>query len=166
MIAPRNVLGDQKQRIKAIIMHSKPHGDLEADQVGILVGGVANVTIYSGGIGSFGLPVIVTDSDNLVVADAGGVGIDGYYSMFLTEDAATLTESEQPLIREQDVLKLEQITKVIQGEHAFNLGLKGFTWDETNGGPSPTDAALTTGTNWDKKYADDKSLGGSIWLTL
>ena len=29
------------------------------------------------------------------------------------------------------------------------MGLRGYAWDVANGGQSPTDAAIATGTNWD-----------------
>ena len=46
-----------------------------------------------------------------------------------------------------------------QSEWTENVGLKGFTWDETNGGKSPVKAALETGTNWDKVWADKLCAG-------
>ncbi|MGH9339528.1 MAG: major capsid protein, partial [Acidobacteriota bacterium] len=48
----------------------------------------------------------------------------------------------------------------IQGEYAYNLRLRGFAWDVTNGGANPTDSALGTSTNWDKAATADKSLAG------
>jgi len=46
----------------------------------------------------------------------------------------------------------------IQGEHAFNVGCKGFKRDVTDGGANPTDTALGTTTNWDKDVTEDKNL--------
>jgi hypothetical protein len=50
----------------------------------------------------------------------------------------------------------------LQGEFAFNVGLKGFQWDVTNGGANPTDSALGTGSNWDLIAADIKDTSGII----
>lgn len=49
-----------------------------------------------------------------------------------------------------------------QADYSFQVGLKGFAWDTANGGASPTDAELATGTNWDKAVAFDKHLAGTL----
>ena len=53
-----------------------------------------------------------------------------------------------------------------QGEYAYNMKVKGFTWDVTNGGANPTAAAVATATNWDKTVADDKNIGGVQLVTV
>lgn len=55
-----------------------------------------------------------------------------------------------------------RIETTMQVDYTFGLGLKGYTWDETNGGKSPTDAELATGTNWDKVMTDIKHTAGVI----
>ncbi|CAH9015671.1 putative major capsid protein [Vibrio phage 242E40-1] len=49
-----------------------------------------------------------------------------------------------------------------QADYSFQIGLKGYAWDVTNGGKSPTDAELATGTNWDKAVAFDKHTAGTL----
>ena len=49
-----------------------------------------------------------------------------------------------------------------QADYTFNLKLKGFAWDVTNGGSSPNDAALGTGTNWDIAVSDNKHTLGTL----
>jgi hypothetical protein len=49
-----------------------------------------------------------------------------------------------------------------QADYTFGLKIKGFSWDVANGGASPTDAELLTGSNWDKAYAEDKHLAGTL----
>ena len=56
----------------------------------------------------------------------------------------------------------ERIETTMQVDYTFGLGLKGYTWDETNGGKSPTDAELATGSNWDKVASDIKHTAGVI----
>lgn len=36
-----------------------------------------------------------------------------------------------------------------QSDYTFNVKMKGYAWDIANGGASPTDAELGTGSNWD-----------------
>ena len=42
------------------------------------------------------------------------------------------------------------------------LKLKGYSWDVTNGGKSPTDAELAPATNWDKAVAENKHTLGTL----
>jgi hypothetical protein len=56
----------------------------------------------------------------------------------------------------------ERIETSFQADYSFAVGLKGYTWDETNGGKSPTDAELATGSNWDKVSTDIKHTAGVI----
>ena len=49
-----------------------------------------------------------------------------------------------------------------QADYSFQIGLKGYAWDTANGGKSPTDAELATGTNWDKAVAFDKHTAGTL----
>lgn len=49
-----------------------------------------------------------------------------------------------------------------QADYSFGLKLKGYSWDMTNGGKSPTDAELATSTNWDKSVAEGKHTLGTL----
>lgn len=52
----------------------------------------------------------------------------------------------------------------MQVDYTFGLGLKGYTWDAASGGKSPSDAALGTGSNWDKVATSDKHTAGVITI--
>lgn len=54
----------------------------------------------------------------------------------------------------------ENIISTYQAEWSYNLGIKGFAWDKTNGGHAPDDTALAVNTNWDKIVSDNKDLAG------
>jgi hypothetical protein len=56
----------------------------------------------------------------------------------------------------------KRIETTWQADYSFQIGLKGFAWDTVNGGPSPIDAELATGTNWDKAVAFDKHTLGTL----
>lgn len=49
-----------------------------------------------------------------------------------------------------------------QADYTFGLKLKGYSWDATNGGKSPTDAELATASNWDKAVTEDKHTLGTL----
>lgn len=54
----------------------------------------------------------------------------------------------------------ERIETTLQVDYTFGVGLKGYTWDTVNGGKSPTDAEIATGTNWDKTATSIKHTAG------
>jgi hypothetical protein len=58
----------------------------------------------------------------------------------------------------------QRITTTMQADYTFGLGLKGYAWDITNGGKSPTDAELATGSNWDKIATSVKHTAGVLTL--
>ncbi len=50
----------------------------------------------------------------------------------------------------------------MQVDYTFGLAIKGYTWDETNGGKSPSDAEIGTGSNWDKTATSIKHTAGVV----
>lgn len=151
-------MGDAAANVVCWAMHSKPYFDLMKQAIADKIFEVAGVTIYSGTVATFGRPVIVTDSLSLW-ADNGSL-TDTYNVLGLVPGAAIIKESEERSIVSQVVTGLENLVVRLQGEYAFNLGLKGYTWDVTNGGANPADATIATGSNWDKVATDNKSTAG------
>jgi len=49
-----------------------------------------------------------------------------------------------------------------QADYTFGLSLKGYAWDVANGGASPLDAELFTGTNWDIAVTSTKHSLGTL----
>lgn len=151
-------MGDAGDRITAFIMHSKSYYDLVGQAITDKITDVANVAIYQGTTATLGRPVVVTDAPALLVSGTP----DEYGILGLVDEACTINESEERNIVSDTVTGLENLVLRIQGEYAYNLKLKGMTWDITNGGANPLDAAVATGTNWDQVATDDKSLPGVI----
>lgn len=58
----------------------------------------------------------------------------------------------------------QRITTTMQADYTFGLGLKGYAWDTANGGKSPTDAEIATGSNWDKIATSLKHTAGVLTL--
>jgi len=100
--------------------------------------------------------VIVTDAPSLVVA--GAPGTDTVLS--LATGAATVFDGGDVISNIETNNGQQRIETTMQVDYSFGLGLKGYSWDETNGGKSPTDAELATGTNWDKTATDIKHTAG------
>lgn len=58
----------------------------------------------------------------------------------------------------------ERIETTWQSDYTFGLKMKGYAWDVANGGASPIDAELATGTNWDKAVTEDKHTLGTLLI--
>lgn len=148
-------LGDASGNIAAWVVHSKPMHNYWAN-------GVANAArLYTYGTVAvvadpFGAPMIMSDVPALVVA---GSPVD-YLSLGLVPGAA-IVERNSDFTQNIDTRNGdENILRSYQAEWSYNLGLKGFTWDKTNGGKAPNAASITTGTNWDKTATSFKHLAG------
>jgi hypothetical protein len=107
-----------------------------------------------------GKPMIVTDAPALRVAGTP----NKLYAMSLVEGAATVIDAGDVISNIQTNNGQTRIETTMQVDYSFGLALKGFTWDETNGGKSPSDAALGTATNWDKVVTDNKMMAGVMLI--
>lgn len=155
-------MGDRSDRIVAWVMHSKVYFNLVKEQIAAKIEGIANFNVQTGTPVTLNRPVIVTDSPSLAVT-SGSPAVTDYYTLGLVRGGAMAEVTETSDIVIDDVTGGEQLLTRLQGEFAYNIGLKGFKWDVANGGginPNPTN--LGTGTNWDKASGDDKSLAGVV----
>lgn len=151
-------MGDMAARVICWVMHSKPYFDLMKQAIADKIYEEAGLVVYGGEPGTLGRPVVVIDAPALT--DANASVTDTYNTLGLVSGGVLLTESEEREIESQKVLGKENITFMIQGEYAFNLGVKGFQWDVTHGGANPTDVALGTSTNWDQVATSVKNCAG------
>ena len=56
----------------------------------------------------------------------------------------------------------ERLETTWQADYTFGLKLKGYSWDTVNGGKSPLDAEIFTGSNWDKAVTYNKHTLGTL----
>lgn len=155
-------MGDRSDRIVAWVMHSKVYFNLVKEQIAQKIDGVSNFNVQTGTPITLNRPVIVTDSASLKVT-SGSPAVDDYYTLGLVRNGAMAEVTETSDVVIDDVTGGEQLMTRLQGEFAYNVGLKGFKWDVANGGGiNPTPTNLGTGTNWDKAASDDKSLAGVV----
>ena len=153
--------GDRSQDIVAWLMHSKSafdiYGQALANQARLFTFG--NIQVMEDG---FGRPLVVTDSPSLVVADGVTAGTDAYYQLGLAAGGIIVEQGNEFTDNIQTVNGDENILRTYQAEWVYQMGLKGFTWDTTTGGKSPTTAALGTAANWDKISTSHKDLAGVL----
>lgn len=107
-----------------------------------------------------GKPVIVTDAPALY--EAGVPNKEKVLS--LVSGAAMVSTNNDVITNVETTNGNERIETTMQADYTFGLGLKGFSWDETNGGKSPLDAEIATGTNWDQIVTSIKDTAGVITI--
>jgi hypothetical protein len=151
--------GDASQDVVCWVSHSKVYNDIVAAVLAANTLGVTDILTIQGAIPSWlGRPQIVTDSPALT--DANGSLADTYNTLGLVAGAVTVEESEDETFYTDILPAKENLQRIWQSEHAFNVTVKGSKWDMTNGGPNPTDASLGTTTNWDQVASDAKLCAG------
>lgn len=154
--------GDQYSRIDLLVMHSKSFFDLLGYQVTPANNGdlIANSVVVGGLPASLNKPILVVDSPSLVVTTGSGTAaVTQYFVLGLAANAIQLELTRGERFIRDLVSGGEQIIERLQGEYAYNLGLKGFKWDTVTG-VNPTAAAVATGTNWDAVFTDGKNAAG------
>lgn len=115
-----------------------------------------NVTV----VDILGKPVIVTDAPSLY--EAGVPNKDKVLS--LASGGVTVMDGSDVITNIETSNGQTRIETTMQADYSFGLGLLGYAWDTTNGGKSPTDAEIATGTNWDKVATDIKHTAGVITI--
>lgn len=154
--------GDRAGAIVAWVMHSKSafdiYGEALTNATRLFVFG--NVRVIEDG---FGRPLVVTDSPNLINTTPTP---DVYMALGLTPGAVLVSQNGDFTDNVETKNGDENIIRTYQAEWSYNVGIQGFAWDKTNGGKSPTNAALGTATNWDRYATSDKDLAGVMVKAL
>ena len=159
------LFGDKASEIRMWIMHSKVYYDLVKSQISANIDSVSGFNVATATPVTLNRPVLVIDSASLISTSSPNE-LSQYVTLGLVENAVVAKESEVPLIHTDIITGNENIVARMQGEYAFNLGVKGFKWDTANGGVNPADSALGTGSNWDKAATADKDLAGVALRSL
>ncbi len=104
--------------------------------------------------------VVVTDAPALYAAGTP----NKLKVLSLTDAAAIVSDGGDVISNIETTNGKDRIETTLQVDYSFGIGLKGYTWDEANGGKSPTDVELATGTNWDKTATSIKNTAGVITI--
>jgi hypothetical protein len=150
--------GDRSGAVAAWIMHSTVFHQLIAagltNTEALFTYGTVNIMADV-----MGRPFIVTDSPDLIASDS------DYLTLGLVQGGVVLEENPGFRAVVQTTTGYTNIRDTYQAEGSFNLTLKGFKWDEDNGGASPQDDALAVGTNWDQVVNSIKDGPGVVVRT-
>ena len=94
-----------------------------------------------------GKRVVVTDAPALRET---GTGADAKV-LSLVQGGVTVYDGSDLITNIETSNGNQRITTTMQADYAFGVAVKGFQWDTGNGGKSPTDAEIATGSNWDTR---------------
>ncbi len=157
LLGGAGLFGDMMNEIQAWIVHSKPmtdfYGAALTNTAQLFTYGTVNVLSDP-----FGRIFVVTDASGLVTVGSPNT----YHTLGLVPGAISVDQNDDFDDNYETSNGDENIKRTYQAEWSYNLGIKGFAWDKTNGGKSPTDAALATATNWDRYATSDKDLAGVL----
>lgn len=152
--------GDRASSIQAWIVHSTPMhnywGNNITNAANLFTYGTVNVVADA-----FGRVFVMTDSPSLITAGAPNI----YHTLGLVPGAIVVGQNNDFDENIETKNGDENILRTYQAEWSYNLGVAGFAWDKTNGGKSPTNAAIATSTNWDRYATSEKDLAGVVVLT-
>lgn len=151
--------GDRSAEIVAWVMHSTPLHDFYdnalANSAQLFTYGTVNVIQDP-----FGRVFVVSDVPSLVTSGTPNI----YNTLGLVPGAISVDQNNDFTDNLQTSNGDENIQRTYQAEWSYQLGVKGFTWDKTNGGHAPNDAAIATSTNWDKIATSVKDCAGVLVL--
>ncbi|EWC39552.1 major capsid protein [Stutzerimonas stutzeri] len=112
-----------------------------------------------------GKAVIVTDSPALYSAAVATPAAPAKQRVLSLADGAGMVMDGSDLITNIETSNGKgRIETTFQADYSFGLALRGYTWDTANGGKSPTDAELATGSNWDLVADSIKASAGVITI--
>lgn len=150
--------GDMSQMLIAQVMNGQAYHKLVGDNLTNTpqLFQAQNVTV----VDILGKPVVVTDAPALYTAGTP----NKIKVLSLASGAANVLDGSQVVVNTDTSNGKDRIETTMQADYDFGIGLKGYTWDTTNGGKSPTDAEIATGTNWDKVATNIKHTAGVITI--
>jgi hypothetical protein len=147
--------GDKASRVVCWVMHSRQFFDLAKQSIVDQIPDIASNVISAYNVQGFNRPFVVTDSASLINSST-------YYVLGLAPGGIEIMQSEDQQIESEMVTGLEQLVMRIQGEYAYDVGVKGYTWDVANGAANPDATAIGTGSNWDASQTSDKDRAGVV----
>ncbi len=115
-----------------------------------------NVTV----VDILGKKVVVTDSPSLV--EAGTPNLNKVLS--LQAGGIVVADTSDVITNIARTNGKARIETTFQADYTYGLSVKGYAWDEANGGVSPEDSDIGTGTNWDQYVTSVKDTAGVITI--
>ena len=152
------LFGDRSQALVAQIMTGAQYHNLVGQNISNAntLFSAENVTV----VNILNKVVIVTDAPALYLAGTPNKS----YVLSLVAGAITISDASDLISNFSTTNGKKIIETSFQADYSFGVGIKGLAWDEVNGGASPLDAELATGTNWDMYVTDIKDVAGVLLI--
>lgn len=148
--------GDMNGMIRCDVMHSSGNEIMinNALDNGERLFDSSNVTVIS----ILGKLIVVSDIPALIEA-----GTPNKVKVLSLVTGGIVVDNASDIITNMETSNgNERIETTWQADYSFGVKLLGYKWDEANGGASPDDTALFTGTNWDLAMTDVKHTLGTL----
>lgn len=148
--------GDSSQMLTTQIMDGTRYHNLIGDAIAntgqlFVAGNIQVVDIL-------GKRTIVTDSPDLYEA-----GTPNKAKILCLTSGACMIEPNGDFTSNIETTNGQtRLERTFQAEWTENVGIKGYSWDTANGGKSPTDAELRTGSNWDIELGLKQTAGAIL----
>jgi len=153
------LFGDASMRLTAQVMNGATYHKLigEALTNTNTLFQAGNVTI----VNILNKRVIVTDSPSLYLSGTPNKA----YVLNLVVGAIIVSDSGDLIVNIETSNGSQRLVTSFQSDSTYTMGLKGYAWDITNGGKSPLDAEILTGSNWDLYVSDNKNTAGALLIS-
>lgn len=152
------VYGDQYKNVACILMHSNAKRGIVDLNIDEKLDVIAGYTIQTGESNTLGLPVVVSDIDALKNVANNNI-------LFLVAGAAMVQNSETVSAISQIDIDARPMELKIKREWAFNVGMKGITYDTTKTA-YPTRVNLADPASWTITATDTKDLPCVLFKSL
>jgi hypothetical protein len=150
------LMGDRQGSLVGNVMHSSAYNKLIGDAL------ANSAQLFTAG----NVQVIDIQGKQSIIADIPSLYVTGtpdkHKVLSLKEGAINCYDGGKLMTNLQVNNGKNMIEATFQANGNYMVSLDGYSWDETNGGKSPLDAELATGTNWDKYVRYDKNTGGVL----
>ncbi len=150
------LFGDRSQSLIVEVMTGAAYHKLVGEAIGntnnLFQSG--NVTV----VNILNKAIIITDSPSLLLAGTPNKS----YVLSLVNGGIVINNSTDLVTNIDTSNGNTRIDTTFQADYSFGVGIKGFAWDEANGGKSPLDAEIATSENWDIYVSCDKDAAGTL----
>ena len=144
-------MGDKSMQLIGQVMTGAAYHELVDENLASVLFQADNVLV----VDILGKPVIVSDIPAL--SDTNELKV-----LSLVAGGLTVEGGDDVIYNLETSNGKKRIETTWQSDYSFIIGVRGFSWDVTNGGKSPTDAELATGSNWDRVATSVKGCAGTI----
>lgn len=152
------LFGDKQGLLTTRVMSSSSYTKLVGQNItnGNRLFSAGDVTV----VDVLGKNIVVTDAPALRVAGTPNKEI----ILTLVSGAIVIGNTDNLVMNAETTNGNERIESTYQADYDFTMEMLGYSWDTANGGKSPSDADIGTGSNWDVIMDSVKHTAGTVLI--